>query len=83
MKIIAKVKTKTKEDSIVRVNQPELKLGGRETLPQYIISVKAEPVDGKANEAIIKLLADYFDVSKSSITLISGQSSKQKVFEIK
>lgn len=83
MKIIVKAKTKAKENKVERVGQPVLDLDKKkDDLVIYKVSVKEVPVDGKANEAIIKALAEYFDVSKSNITLISGQSSKQKVFEI-
>ena len=90
MKIIVKAKTRAKENKVERASQPVLDLGSksidnkkREDLVIYKVSVKEEPVDGKANEAIIKALAEYFDVAKSNVTLVSGQSSKQKVFEIK
>ena len=88
MKIIVKAKTKAKENKVERVGQPVLDLSinnsdkKREELLTYKVSVKEAPVDGKANLAIIQALAEYFDVAKPNITLISGQSSKQKVFEI-
>ena len=82
MKIVVKVKTQAKVESVCRINQPSLGLDKKVELPTYKVSVKAAPVDGKANEAVIKLLADYFAVSRSAISLISGQSSKQKLFSI-
>lgn len=48
----------------------------------YVAYVKEPPVNNRANEAIIRLLADYFNVSRSQVTLISGAHSKKKVFEI-
>jgi hypothetical protein len=48
----------------------------------YKVSVKEAPVDGRANDAIIRALAEYFDVAKSSVKLLSGHTSKQKIFEI-
>ncbi|MBS9390619.1 MAG: DUF167 domain-containing protein [Dolichospermum sp. WA123] len=47
-----------------------------------IVYLKSPPVDGKANEELIKLLAKKFDVSKSSIRIKSGTTSRQKVIEI-
>jgi len=44
--------------------------------------VKERPVEGRANEAIIKLLAGHFRISRSQVKLISGAVSKRKVFEI-
>lgn len=46
------------------------------------VHLKSPPVDGKANEELIKLLAKKFDVPKSSITIKSGTTSRQKVIEI-
>ena len=42
------------------------------------IKVKAPPVDGKANAALINFLSEFFDVPKSSITIISGDKSRLK-----
>jgi uncharacterized protein (TIGR00251 family) len=46
------------------------------------INLKSPPVDGKANQELIKLLAEKFNVPKSSIRIKSGLSSRQKVIEI-
>ncbi len=48
----------------------------------YIISVRAVAREGKANEALIELLAGYFAVPKSSIKIIHGQSGRRKLVEI-
>ncbi|MBA3924074.1 MAG: DUF167 domain-containing protein [Nostocaceae cyanobacterium] len=46
-----------------------------------IVHLKSPPVEGKANEELIKLLAAKFDVPKSSIRIKSGLSSRQKLME--
>ncbi|MBD2182634.1 DUF167 domain-containing protein [Planktothrix sp. FACHB-1355] len=46
------------------------------------VHLKSPPVDGKANEELIKVLAEKFDVPKSKITIKSGLSSKTKLVEI-
>lgn len=46
------------------------------------INLKSPPVDGKANEELIKLLANKFDVPKSNIRIKSGLASRQKLIEI-
>ncbi|MEY3221490.1 MAG: hypothetical protein RLZZ203_346 [Cyanobacteriota bacterium] len=46
------------------------------------VHLKSPPVDGKANEELIKLLAKNFDVPKSSIRIKSGATSRQKLIEI-
>ncbi len=83
MKIIVKAKTKARENKVERISQPTLLSIGQTELVIYKVSVKEAPVAGKANEAIIRALAEYFNTSISRITLVSGQTSKQKVFEIK
>ena len=40
------------------------------------------PENGRANSAVIELLAEYFDVPKSKIKLIKGLSARDKVFAI-
>lgn len=44
----------------------------------YKVSVAAAPAEGKANKAVIGLLAEYFDVPKSRIEIKSGYSSPRK-----
>lgn len=44
--------------------------------------VRAVPEKGKANEAVIELLALNFRVPKSQIILISGHRDRHKVFEV-
>ena len=42
------------------------------------VALQAPPVDGKANEALIEFLSDFFDVRKSAITILSGETSRMK-----
>jgi uncharacterized protein (TIGR00251 family) len=44
------------------------------------VAVTAPPDRGRANEAIIEVLADSLGVAKSKITLLSGATSRQKKF---
>lgn len=48
----------------------------------YIIYTKAPSIEGRANAAAIKLLAQHFGVSKSQVRLLRGATSKYKVFDI-
>lgn len=47
---------------------------------QLLVFVREQPVDGKANLAVIKLLADYYHVTKSSISIVRGRTSRIKLF---
>ncbi|MBI2008911.1 DUF167 domain-containing protein [Candidatus Saccharibacteria bacterium] len=49
---------------------------------KLVVYVREAAVDGKANEAVIKILADHFDVAKTRIKIIRGFSSKTKTIEI-
>ena len=48
----------------------------------YRVSVLEPPIDGKANRAVTGALAEYFGVAKINIALVSGASSRGKVFDI-
>ena len=43
------------------------------------IKLHAPPVDGKANSELVKFIAESLSVSKSSVEIKSGQSSRKKV----
>ena len=47
------------------------------------IRIAAPPVDGKANQELIKFLAKTFTVSKSHITLLQGATGREKRLKIK
>lgn len=46
------------------------------------VRVKAVPDKGKANKAVIALLAKYFSVSKTSIILTSGETARLKTLAV-
>lgn len=46
------------------------------------IRLSAPPVDGKANEALIRFIADTLGLAKSAVSLKSGQTSRRKVVEV-
>jgi len=48
----------------------------------FIVKVKEPPKEGKANQAVIKLLAGHFGVPKSQVRVVSGFTSKNKVIEV-
>lgn len=72
MKINVQVKPKSKKESV-------------ELLPDgtYVVRVNVPPVEGKANEKVQELIANFLDLPKSSVTLVAGHKSKKKVFVIK
>jgi uncharacterized protein len=46
------------------------------------VKLTSPPVEGEANEELIKLFAKVFHVSKSKISILSGQTSKTKQIQI-
>ena len=40
------------------------------------------PTDGKANDAVVRMLAKHFNVQKSAINIIRGQTSHNKIIEV-
>ncbi|MBI5654302.1 DUF167 domain-containing protein [Candidatus Uhrbacteria bacterium] len=62
-------------------NASKTEVAGKEGAT-WKIRLAAPPVDGKANGALIKFLSDVLDIPKSSIEVLKGHSSKQKIVEI-
>ena len=49
---------------------------------EYRVSVRAPVQNGKANEALIEALAEYLAVPKTSIRIVRGLTSRNKVIEV-
>ena len=49
---------------------------------QLRVRVTAPPVDGRANTALTRLLAKHLHVARRDVTVVVGQSSRQKVVAI-
>ena len=49
---------------------------------ELVVYIREKPHDGEANEALVKILAKYFKVAKTSIKITSGAKSRNKVIEI-
>ena len=62
-----------------RARRTALELGGGGTLKAL---VTAPPEDGKANDAVIALLGDSWDVPKSSIAVKTGSAARDKVLSV-
>ena len=44
--------------------------------------LRANPEEGKANTALVCLLADHYGVSRSQVRIVTGLSSRKKIVEI-
>ncbi len=49
----------------------------------WLAKVKAPPVDGKANAALIELVAERFGVRRSQVTIKSGAGARLKLVEVR
>ena len=49
---------------------------------EFVLRLNAPPVDGKANQVAIAFLSQFFAVSRTAVSLVSGEKSRHKVFEI-
>jgi len=52
------------------------------TADGFRVRVTAAPTDGKANEAVIKLLAEHLGVAKSKLRVVRGVTSRDKLIEL-
>jgi len=64
--------------------QPNSRRPGIEQLPDGTLKVQvsAPPQEGKANQAVIEALARHFGVPRSRISIVRGETSKNKLVEI-
>lgn len=64
--------------------KPGAKKAGVEKIDpvHFIVSVKEPPRENKANYAVLETLAEHLRVPLSNIRLVSGKTSRQKIFEI-
>ncbi len=46
------------------------------------VYVNAPAKDGRANRALIEILADFFNVKKRDVKIVSGEKSREKMVQI-
>ena len=46
------------------------------------IKLKAAPIDGAANDALIELLSEYYKKPKSAFVIKTGKTSRKKIVEM-
>ncbi len=70
MKISVKLHPNSSQEKIVEIEKNK----------KYEVWIKEKPIDGKANEELIKMLKKYL---KKDIKMTSGFSSRNKILEVK
>jgi uncharacterized protein YggU (UPF0235/DUF167 family) len=71
MRIYLKVIPRASVNSLEKISEGE-----------YKAKLIAPPVDGKANLALVKLLAEYFGISRCAITIIGGKTARIKIVDV-
>ena len=70
MRLTIIAKPKKKQEKVIPISSTS-----------YAVSVQEPPIDGRANDAIIRALAKYFSLSPSQFIIVSGHTAKIKIIE--
>jgi len=71
MRFFVKVKAKSKKEEIKRIDKEHFR-----------VWVKEPPIKGRANKAVVKLFAEFFNIPKLKVMIVSGEKSKEKIVEV-
>lgn len=71
MKVLVKVKTGARKNFVERAGEG-----------QFIVFTKKQPEKGRANQAVLRLLAKHFKKPPEALKIAKGLKSKQKIIEI-
>jgi len=71
MRIYVRVSPRSSKNEVIKISEGE-----------YKVKLTAPPVDGQANDMLIKVLAYHFGISRSSLQIVGGKSTKTKMVEI-
>lgn len=71
MKIFVKIKPNSKIEKIKKIDSSH-----------FEVWIKEPPQEGRANKRLIQLMSGYFKVSKQRISIIAGETSKNKILQV-
>ena len=71
MRLFVTARPRAREESVKKIDETH-----------FVISVKEPPVQGRANAAITRVLADFLGVAPSRLRIVSGYTSTAKVIEV-
>jgi hypothetical protein len=71
MRIYLKVIPRSSQNLVEKISEGE-----------YRVRLTAPPVGGKANDALVKILAEHFGVAKSFISIVGGKSMQRKMVDV-
>lgn len=70
-RLLVRVKPKARQNRVIKFEEGVLHL-----------MIAAPPVNGKANRELIRFLSDFLGVSKSSLTIEKGLTSRRKTISV-
>tara|TARA_B100000315_G_C14255864_1_gene441877 strand:- start:378 stop:620 length:243 start_codon:yes stop_codon:yes gene_type:complete len=71
-RIEVKVQPRAKQEKILKLSKTS-----------YKVYTNKPAIDGKANKAVVKLLANYLGLRKNQVTIVRGEKSRDKIVEIR
>lgn len=71
MRIYVKVSPRSSQNKVEKISEGD-----------YKVKITAPPVDGQANDMLIKVLAEHFGVPKSNLKIVGGKSAKTKIIDV-
>ena len=71
VRLAVQITPNAKKTEVVGVQDDDLKL-----------KLQAQPIEGKANEALVRYLADALSVPRSAVTITHGHTAKRKLVEV-
>jgi uncharacterized protein (TIGR00251 family) len=72
LRIAVQIQANAKKTEVIGIHDQALKL-----------KLHAQPIEGKANDALIRFLSASLHIPRSCIVLTHGQTNKKKIIEIK
>jgi uncharacterized protein (TIGR00251 family) len=71
MRIYVHASPRSSRNEVIKISEGE-----------YKVKLTAAPVDGQANDMLIRMLAQFFRVPKSRVNIIGGKTAKTKIIDI-
>lgn len=71
MLVHVKVKTESRENKIVKKNETS-----------YIVYTKEKAENNRANSAVVLIVAEYFNVTRGGVKIITGHHAPSKILEV-
>jgi uncharacterized protein len=70
---------------VLRVKvRPRAKVSSLDQIPDgtWVARLKSPPVDGKANEELVALVAEHFHCRKASVSIKAGAAGRTKLVKV-